>query len=242
MNINRLKGKKGFTLIELLIVIAIIGILAAIAIPTYLSYVNRAKDSEAMTNLGAVFTDETSFSATNSIFISAGTAELTNAGVTVPAPGTVSATHPFYMPGTTYNVDSASFTCAAGALATTTGGNIIKVTTGAAPTPYGAGPAAGGFGDIGFLPAGTLYFYYGVAAETVANAAAPTTANLAAAASLTATAASAGTAIVGALGTNKSCGGGYIAVAQSNFAGSNLQAYAVDDFTSSAQLIQGVSY
>ena len=130
------------------------------------------------------------------------------------------------MSGTTYNVDSAPFTCAAGVLSTTTGGNIITVTTGAPPTPYGAGPASGGFGDIGFLPAGTLYFYYGVAAETVANAAAPTTANLAAGASLTATKASPGTAIVGvALGTNKNCGGGYIAVAQSNFAGSNLQAY-----------------
>ena len=67
------RSKKGFTLIELLIVIAIIGILAAIAIPTYLSYVNRAKDSGASTNLGAIFTDETAFSATNSVYISAGT-------------------------------------------------------------------------------------------------------------------------------------------------------------------------
>ena len=183
------------------------------------------------------------FYATNSIFISAGTAELTNAGVTVPAAGTVSTTHPFYMPGTTYYVDSAPFTCAAGVLSTTTGGNKITVTTGAAPAPY-TGPvqAKGGFGDIGFLPAGTLYFYYGVGAETVANAAAPTVTNLAAGASLTATAASAGTAIVGAFGTNSSCGGGYIAVAQSNFAGSNMQAYAEDDYSSSANLIQGVSY
>lgn len=53
--IQRMKrNEKGFTLIELMIVVAIIGILAAIAIPNFLNYQCKAKQSEAKANLGTI--------------------------------------------------------------------------------------------------------------------------------------------------------------------------------------------
>jgi prepilin-type N-terminal cleavage/methylation domain-containing protein len=51
----------GFTLVELLIVVAIIGVLATIGVPTFRKMVQKAKKSEAKVALGALYTSETAF-------------------------------------------------------------------------------------------------------------------------------------------------------------------------------------
>ncbi len=63
--LNMLRSKKGFTLIELLIVVAIIGILAAIAIPQFSSYRAKAYNSAAMSDLKNMKTGLESFYADN---------------------------------------------------------------------------------------------------------------------------------------------------------------------------------
>ena len=57
----KLSSKKGFTLIELMIVVAIIGILAAIAIPNFMRFQARSRTTEARTNLGAIYTGQVAF-------------------------------------------------------------------------------------------------------------------------------------------------------------------------------------
>ncbi|HEY9666592.1 MAG TPA: type IV pilin-like G/H family protein [Coleofasciculaceae cyanobacterium] len=52
--LNKKKQNEGFTLIELLVVIIIIGILAAIALPSFLNQANKAKQSEAKTYVGSM--------------------------------------------------------------------------------------------------------------------------------------------------------------------------------------------
>lgn len=60
--------KKAFTLIELMIVVAIIGILAAIAVPNFIKFQCRSKQSEAKGNLKALYVSQEAFRAENDTY------------------------------------------------------------------------------------------------------------------------------------------------------------------------------
>ena len=67
--LQRIRNRKGFTLVELMIVVAIIGILAAIAIPNFLQFRLKAKTSEAKSNLGAIRSTEVAYFAEWNFFV-----------------------------------------------------------------------------------------------------------------------------------------------------------------------------
>ena len=64
------KEERGFSLVELMIVVAIIAILAAVAIPTFMRFAMKSKTAEATGNLSAIRTCEESYKAENDVYIS----------------------------------------------------------------------------------------------------------------------------------------------------------------------------
>ncbi|MBO9666027.1 MAG: prepilin-type N-terminal cleavage/methylation domain-containing protein [Bdellovibrio sp.] len=61
MNHKSRTSQAGFSLVELMVVVAIIGVLAAIAVPQVNKYIAKARQSEAKTNLASIYTSEKAF-------------------------------------------------------------------------------------------------------------------------------------------------------------------------------------
>ncbi len=136
-----LRKQEGFTLIELMIVVAIIGILAAIAIPNFLQYQLKSRQSEAKTNLMAIKTSEVAFQAEQGCYVG-----VPPEGVIAPAAGTKTVSF-IWGAGTPGRVPPTAWCSGAGAFTT-----------------------ALAFNDIGFRATGNVNYTYAADAVLLVGA------------------------------------------------------------------------
>ena len=128
------RKQEGFTLIELMIVVAIIGILAAIAIPNFLTYQIKSRQSEAKANLMAIKTSEVSWNGERGCYLTVAAWPAAAA----PAPNIKNGPASWFLP--------------------------VAPAVAPAPTwcvgAVGPGVTAGTFADLGFVPSGLVMFQY----------------------------------------------------------------------------------
>jgi len=153
------RKQEGFTLIELMIVVAIIGILAAIAIPNFLQYQLKSRQSEAKTNLGAIKTSEVSWQGERGCYLVVAAAPLASA----PVANTKAQPQNWNLAGSPWLTPTAA------------GANGWCV--GAA----GAGVSSGTFANLGFQATGNVMYQYATGSYALAytSCQGPTTAPVA---------------------------------------------------------------
>jgi type IV pilus assembly protein PilA len=140
------RKQEGFTLIELMIVVAIIGILAAIAIPNFLQYQLKSRQSEAKVNLNAIKTSMVAFQAEKGCYI--GIAGRGGVAGALPAAGTKA--NPSGWPSTDPAV--------VGSYPAT----ILAPADGFCNPTLAAGNSVfvGRFTDVGFVASGNVNYWY----------------------------------------------------------------------------------